>query len=461
PAQRADPDPGTRPHRRPVGAVHHCARSRRGDRGRGRGLHGDRAATNRGAISQAPGRQPHVWRRGLAPAAQDQHLGRDSADLRLLAAALPGDHRLVPGQRRRARLVAVDLDLSRPRPAALSAGLCRADRLLLLLLYDRGVQPQRHGGQSQEERRLRAGYPAGQEHGGVSRIHPDPADRDRCALPVGRLHPARAADRARRGAVLLRRHQPPDRGLGDARHGDPDPGASAFAPVRGPDPQGAPARPRAMNIILLGPPGAGKGTQAQRLQRERGVVQLSTGDMLRAAVASGSELGKKAKDIMNRGELVPDALMVGLIEDRIAQPDAAKGFILDGFPRTEAQAKALDQMLAKTGKKLDRVVEMEVDEKALTERIVGRYTCAKCGAGYHDTFKRPKVEGVCDVCGSREFTRRKDDNAETMKTRMAAYRAQTEPLLPYYAARGVLRKVDGMASMDEVYRQISGVLSGA
>jgi len=216
-----------------------------------------------------------------------------------------------------------------------------------------------------------------------------------------------------------------------------------------------------MNIILLGPPGAGKGTQAQRLQRERGVVQLSTGDMLRAAVASGSELGKKAKDIMNRGELVPDDLMVGLIEDRIAQPDAAKGFILDGFPRTEAQAKALDQMLAKTGKKLDRVVEMEVDEKALTERIVGRYTCAKCGAGYHDTFKRPKVEGVCDVCGSREFTRRKDDNAETMKTRMAAYRAQTEPLLPYYAARGVLRKVDGMASMDEVYRQISGVLSGA
>jgi len=216
-----------------------------------------------------------------------------------------------------------------------------------------------------------------------------------------------------------------------------------------------------MNIILLGPPGAGKGTQAQRLQRERGLVQLSTGDMLRAAVASGSELGKKAKDIMNRGELVPDDLMVGLIEDRIAQPDAAKGFILDGFPRTEAQAKALDQMLGKTGKKLDRVVEMEVDEKALTERIVGRYTCAKCGAGYHDTFKRPKVEGVCDVCGSRQFTRRKDDNAETMKTRMAAYRAQTEPLLPYYAARGVLRKVDGMASMDEVYRQISGVLSGA
>jgi len=216
-----------------------------------------------------------------------------------------------------------------------------------------------------------------------------------------------------------------------------------------------------MNIILLGPPGAGKGTQAQRLQSERGMVQLSTGDMLRAAVASGSELGRKAKGIMEKGELVPDELMVGLIEDRIAQPDCLKGFILDGFPRTEAQAEALDRMLDKKGKTLDRVVEMEVDEQALTERIVGRFSCAKCGTGYHDKFKRPKVEGVCDVCGSKEFVRRKDDNAETMKTRMAAYRAQTEPLRPYYARRGVLRKVDGMAAMDEVYRQITGVLSGA
>ena len=190
------------------------------------------------------------------------------------------------------------------------------------------------------------------------------------------------------------------------------------------------------------------------------MVQLSTGDMLRAAVASGSELGKKAKGIMEKGELVPDALMVGLIEDRIARPDAAKGFILDGFPRTEAQAQALDKMLAKSGTKLDRVIEMEVDEKALTERIVGRFTCAKCGTGYHDKFKRPKVEGVCDVCGSREFTRRKDDTAQTMKTRMAAFRAQTEPLLPYYGAKGVLRKVDGMAGMDEVYRQIRAVLAG-
>ena len=216
-----------------------------------------------------------------------------------------------------------------------------------------------------------------------------------------------------------------------------------------------------MNLILLGPPGAGKGTQAQLLQRERALVQLSTGDMLRAAVASGSELGKKAKGIMEKGDLVPDPLMIGLIEDRIVQPDAAQGFILDGFPRTEAQAKALDEMLTHTAKKLDRVIEMEVDEKALIERIVGRYTCAKCGTGYHDKFKRPKVDGVCDVCGSKEFIRRPDDNAGTMKTRMAAYLAQTQPLLPYYEARGVLRKVDGMASMDEVYRQISGILAGA
>lgn len=190
------------------------------------------------------------------------------------------------------------------------------------------------------------------------------------------------------------------------------------------------------------------------------MVQLSTGDMLRAAVASGSDLGKQAKGIMERGELVPDELMVGLIEARIAQPDCAQGFILDGFPRTEAQAKALDTMLAKTGRKLDRVVEMAVDEKALTERIVGRFSCAKCGAGYHDSFKRPRTEGVCDVCGGKEFSRRKDDTAETMKTRMAAYRAQTEPLLPYYKARGVLRQVDGMAAMDEVYRQIRAVLAG-
>ncbi|MBX3502994.1 MAG: adenylate kinase [Alphaproteobacteria bacterium] len=216
-----------------------------------------------------------------------------------------------------------------------------------------------------------------------------------------------------------------------------------------------------MKLILLGPPGAGKGTQAQRLQDEFGLKQLSTGDMLRAAVASGSELGRKAKGIMESGGLVPDDLMVGLIEDRIGQPDCAQGFILDGFPRTTAQAEALDKMLANRGWKLDHVIEMTVDEKVLTERIVGRFSCAKCGAGYHDTFKRPKTEGVCDVCGSTEFVRRKDDNAETVTARMAAYRSQTAPLLPYYGARGVLRRIDGMASMDEVYRQLKAVVGKA
>ena len=215
-----------------------------------------------------------------------------------------------------------------------------------------------------------------------------------------------------------------------------------------------------MNLILLGPPGAGKGTQAQRLQDEKGLKQLSTGDMLRAEVKSGSALGKRAAGIMERGELVPDDLIISLIEARIAQPDCKNGFILDGFPRTTAQAEALDRMLSQRGLKLDRVIEMTVDEKALTDRITGRFSCAKCGAGYHDSFKKPKKAGVCDVCASTEFTRRKDDNAETVTARLRAYHDQTAPLLPYYKARGVLKSVDGMASMDIVYTQILGVLPG-
>jgi adenylate kinase len=216
-----------------------------------------------------------------------------------------------------------------------------------------------------------------------------------------------------------------------------------------------------MNVILLGPPGAGKGTQAKRLEKRHNLVQLSTGDMLRAAVASGSELGKKAKSIMDAGHLVPDDLMIAMISDRIEQADCADGFILDGFPRTTRQAEALDAMLADKDMALHSVIEMKVDEEVLVERITGRYTCAKCGAGYHERYQKPKVAGVCDNCGSTEFKRRPDDTEETVRTRLAAYRDQTAPILPYYRKKGVLRAVDGMASIEDVARQIEGVLAEA
>ena len=213
-----------------------------------------------------------------------------------------------------------------------------------------------------------------------------------------------------------------------------------------------------MNIILLGPPGAGKGTQAKRLEKARNMVQLSTGDMLREEIASDSELGREAKGIIDAGELVPDGLMIELIAARIDQEDVRKGFILDGFPRTTAQAEALGSMLEDKDLKLDYVVEMKVDEDAMVERIVGRFICAKCGAGYHEKFNRPETDDVCDLCGGKEFTRRPDDTSETVRARLRAYHEQTSPIVSYYQKKGLLKSVDGMAPIDEVARFVDQAL---
>jgi adenylate kinase len=214
-----------------------------------------------------------------------------------------------------------------------------------------------------------------------------------------------------------------------------------------------------MNIILLGPPGAGKGTQAARLEAERSMVQLSTGDMLRQAVRDGTPVGRKAKAVMEAGELVSDAIVSALIGERL---DAIgdKGAIFDGFPRTRAQAEALDLLLSERGRKLDYVIELEVEENALVERITGRFSCANCGAPYHDKYKQPKVADTCDVCGGHEFKRRPDDNEATVRTRMTEYRAKTAPILPYYEERGLVRHVDGMAPVEEVAAAIDLVLGG-
>lgn len=213
-----------------------------------------------------------------------------------------------------------------------------------------------------------------------------------------------------------------------------------------------------MNLILLGPPGAGKGTQASRLVKERGLVQLSTGDMLRAAVAAQTPVGLQAKSVMESGGLVSDDIVNGILSERLDHDDARCGFILDGYPRTNVQALALDAMLADKGLNLDHVIELEVDEDALVDRITGRYTCAKCAEGYHDRHKQPRVAGVCDVCGGTEFKRRPDDNADTVRTRMAEYRAKTAPILPHYEARGLVSRVDGMADMDAVAASIDKVI---
>lgn len=213
-----------------------------------------------------------------------------------------------------------------------------------------------------------------------------------------------------------------------------------------------------MNIILLGPPGAGKGTQAQRLVAERGMVQLSTGDMLRAAVKAGTPVGLQAKAVMDAGALVSDEIVSGIIGEALDQLSPDTGVIFDGYPRTAPQAESLDALLAERSRHLDRVIELEVDEDALVDRITGRFTCATCGEGYHDRYKLPKVADVCDKCGGSEFKRRVDDNEETVRTRMAEYRAKTAPILPLYEARGLVTRVDGMADIEDVAAGIAGII---
>ncbi len=218
---------------------------------------------------------------------------------------------------------------------------------------------------------------------------------------------------------------------------------------------------RAPVLILLGPPGAGKGTQARKLEDKYGLVQLSTGDLLRAAVAQGTEAGKQAKAVMEAGDLVSDEIVIAILRDRIAEPDCANGVILDGFPRTTVQAEALDALLAESGQKINAAISLEVDDAAMVDRISGRYTCAGCGEGYHDTFKTPKESGVCDTCGGTEMKRRADDKAETVASRLEAYHAQTAPLIGYYEGKGALSRIDAMGKIEEIAAGLGAIVEKA
>lgn len=213
-------------------------------------------------------------------------------------------------------------------------------------------------------------------------------------------------------------------------------------------------------LILLGPPGAGKGTQARMLEEDFGLVQLSTGDLLRAAVAAGTEAGKKAKAVMESGQLVSDDIVLAILKDRMAQPDVAKGIILDGFPRTAAQASSLDELLAAAGQKVNAAISLDVDDEAMVGRVSGRFTCGDCGEGYHDEFKKPATAGTCDKCGGTTFKRRADDNAETVRERLKAYHAQTAPLIAYYEGKGVLERIDAMGAIADIRQSLGAIVRG-
>lgn len=215
-----------------------------------------------------------------------------------------------------------------------------------------------------------------------------------------------------------------------------------------------------MNLIVLGPPGAGKGTQCVKVAKSFDLVQLSTGEMLRSEVESRSELGIEVKNILDMGDLVPDDMVISMLSNRMDSYNSVKGFIFDGFPRTTAQASALDKMLVEKHQKMDHVIQLEVDEAAIIERLSGRFSCSRCGAGYHNLYKKPKVDKRCDICGAEEFSRRSDDNPETVRSRLVAYREQTAPILPFYEDKGILKYVNGMKSMNEVFDNIKEILSG-